>query len=142
MQEDDIKTGRRSAPRARLQALAKLETTSGTLQVRLVNLSCTGAKVEVDRLVPLKRTVILKRGDIEAYAQVVWSNETSCGLEFFDPIPHDLVVAEARKSPEPPPKTEPSFWLEGGMREQLSPAEWRAAKAWAERVGGRRAQLR
>lgn len=129
---DDILIGRRGAPRARLQANAALQSVTCEIPVILRNLSCTGAMVQARDLPKPGRTVLLKRGSIEALATVVWSENGRCGLEFFDPLSSDEVVREARTPPEPvssPPA--PYYWRSALPEEGISAEEWEAARAWA-----------
>lgn len=125
--------GRRGAARARLQANASLETTTGKVPVIVRNLSCSGAMIEGSNLPALNRTALLKRGRIEALGTVVWQEGGRCGFQFYDDLPHDAVVAEARKPPEPPRRPAPTYWSPSGMADVVSVDDWQKAKARAER---------
>jgi hypothetical protein len=128
---EELCIGRRAAARARLHAVATLQTLAGDLRVILRNLSCTGAMVEGDNLPPAGRSVLFKRDSIEEMAVVVWSENGRCGLEFFDPISHDEVVRQSRSLPErEEAKPAPYYWRQG-QEEGLSVEEWHSAKALA-----------
>ena len=128
---DEPCIGRRAASRARLQAVATLQSVARDARVIVRNLSCTGAMVEGDNLPPAGRTVLFKRDGIEEMATVVWSENGRCGLEFFDALSHDEVVRQSRALPErPEPKPAPYYWREG-RDERLTVEEWHNTKAWA-----------
>lgn len=132
-ESEAAQVGRRGAARARLQANASLETTTGEMPVVLRNLSRSGAMIEGRNLPALNRTALLRRGDIEALGTVVWQEQGRCGFQFYDALPHDAVVAEARKPPEPPRRPDPTYWSPSGMADVVSVDEWQKAKARAER---------
>jgi hypothetical protein len=123
--------GRRASARARLHAVATLQSIARDVRVIVRNLSCTGAMVEGDDLPIAGRTVLFKRHGIEEMATVVWAEDGRCGLEFFDPIPHEEVVRQSRSLPErAEAKPAPYYWRES-REEGLSVEEWHNAKAWA-----------
>jgi hypothetical protein len=120
--------GRRTAPRARLHANATLVTTTGKIPVLLRNLSCTGAMAEGANLPSQGRDILLQRGDLEVLAAVVWSTGHQCGLSFYDPVAHDLVVSEARKPPED--ATRPvSRWDPIGIDDVRNSDDWSKVQA-------------
>lgn len=90
--------GRRSGARARLRLPATLESVRGVFRVTIINLSCTGAMVEVPELLKVGTDVVLQRGDLDAFAVVVWAGSGRCGVHFYDPIDEADVIAHRRNS--------------------------------------------
>ena len=90
--------GRRAGARARLSLPATLESVRGVFRVTIINLSCTGAMVEVPELLKVGTDVVLQRGDLDAFAVVVWAGSGRCGLHFYDPIDQEEVIAHRRTS--------------------------------------------
>jgi hypothetical protein len=127
-----VPTGRREAPRARLHAIATLETTTGAVSAILRNLSCTGAMLEGSRLPRMNRTAILKSGDVEVMGLVVWEEEGRCGFHFFDPLSLDVVVGESRRRPSAAADIAPKFEV-AGLTDSISLDDWLRTKARAER---------
>jgi hypothetical protein len=124
--------GRRAAARARLQANATLETTTGVASAVLRNLSCTGAMLEGRHLPKTNRTAILRSGDVEVMGVVVWAEEGRCGLHFFDPLSNEAVVREARKPPAAVADDVPKFEV-AGISDVITLDDWLKAKARAQR---------
>lgn len=120
--------GRRGAARARIRANAALVTTTGKLPVMLCNLSCTGAMAEGEALPPVGRDLLVQRDDFEVLATVVWRAGRQCGLHFYDPIDHDLVVREARKPPEAALR-KVSRWDPVGIDDVRTSDDWQRAQA-------------
>lgn len=130
----DLITGRRGAARARLHVNALLETTTGELPVLLRDLSCSGARVEGEKLPALGRTALLKRGRLEALGIVVWHDgEGRCGLHFFDPLNIEEVIAEAQQPPEPARRPAQYYWKPTGASDVITAEDWQQARARAER---------
>jgi hypothetical protein len=99
--EPDIQSpqvGRRSGARARLRLPATLESVRGISRVTIINLSCTGAMIEVPELLKVGTDVVLQRGDLDAFAVVVWAGSGRCGVHFYDPIEEAEVIAYRRNS--------------------------------------------
>jgi hypothetical protein len=128
--------GRRGAARARLHANAMLVTTTGKLPVVLRNLSCTGAMAEGANLPPKGRDLLLQRGDMEVLATVIWQSDDYCGLEFYDPIDHDMVVYEARRPPEEKAR-KVSRWDPIGIDDVRTPEDWQRVQAETRGEHGR-----
>jgi hypothetical protein len=77
---------RRACPRAKVMLSASLATDSGTVAVRIRNISEFGALIEGYPLPARDKRVTLKRLALGAAARVAWSRGTSCGLEFDEPV--------------------------------------------------------
>ncbi len=82
---DDEPEARRSQ-RFRVLLVATLLTTTGERIVKLRNLSATGAMIEGERLPAPGTDVLLRRGSLELFARLVWSEDKEAGLEFYEPL--------------------------------------------------------
>ena len=71
-------TGRRRV----LMAAAVISAT-GTFQVRIRDLSHSGANLSSDARLPANSDVIFRRGDLFAAAKVAWSDRTNAGIAFY-----------------------------------------------------------
>ena len=79
-------SNRRRAPRRRVLIAGLLETPSGAIDVKLRNVSGTGALLET-RAPPAENTrVTFKRGNMVVHGLVVWSGGGACGIHFDRPI--------------------------------------------------------
>ncbi|NJC05212.1 hypothetical protein GGQ97_001005 [Sphingomonas kaistensis] len=54
--------------------------------VRVRNLSASGARIDLSRPPPTGTTLLLCRGAAEVAGEVIWSSEASCGLRFSQEI--------------------------------------------------------
>jgi hypothetical protein len=66
--------------------------------VTIINLSCTGAMIEVPELLKVGTDVVLQRGNLDAFAVVVWAGSGRCGVHFYDPIEEAEVITYRRNS--------------------------------------------
>lgn len=85
-------SNRRIKARRRVLLAATLETPKGELQVRLRNLSSTGALVEMREPPEVGTLVTLRRGKTIAPGTVRWATSVSIGLEFIRPIHESEVL--------------------------------------------------
>jgi hypothetical protein len=93
VQEGDASSlvGRRAAARARIALPATLETIGGIQPATLINLSVMGAMVEVANVPSVGGDAILRSGNIDALAVVIWAGGGRCGIQFDEPIPVEEV---------------------------------------------------
>lgn len=73
----------RKVRRKRVFLAAKLFTSEGVSNVRVRDLSKSGARVFVARGLAADCDVIFKRGSIFAAARVIWSEGAEAGLRFY-----------------------------------------------------------
>ena len=90
--------GRRGDARARLSLPATLESVRGVFRVKIINISCSGAMVEVPELLKVGSDVVLQRGELDAFAVVVWAGSGRCGLQFYDQLTDEEVILYRRVS--------------------------------------------
>ena len=84
--------GRRAEPRVRVALPAAAETSAGRQQVKLANISRTGAMLEGPELPALNAQVVLESpSDLKVVATVVWRGGDRCGITFDQRIRDDQV---------------------------------------------------
>ncbi len=125
----------RASPRFRVMLSAKLVTTTDEHAVKLRDLSAAGALAEGDRLPAAGKDVVVRRGAAEAFARVVWSDGSRCGLEFDEDMPGGDLLTRLKTEPErsaPPPVAvrRPSL-----RPERLTQEELALVRAWAQPAG-------
>ena len=74
--------GRRRKQRARIGLPAVIDTLFGSRRVVLLNISQSGAMIELTGAPKVGSDVIVKCGSIDAMAVVVWVGSGRCGLTF------------------------------------------------------------
>jgi hypothetical protein len=84
---------RRTRNRVRIDCPAELVLLSRRFAGRLLDLSSSGARLDLNDAPPSDATGMLKWLDYEVYCSVVWVNETSCGISFERRIPVSAVDA-------------------------------------------------
>ncbi|MBC2652550.1 PilZ domain-containing protein [Novosphingobium flavum] len=85
--------GRRREARLRVRLEAQLITLDGTVRMVMADLSRNGARVSghLPRL-RLKQQAIIQWTQFEAFGIVAWIDGNQCGLEFDEPLPHQVLV--------------------------------------------------
>jgi hypothetical protein len=84
--DDPELRGRRSQPRAYLVLPGSAEALSGHLHVVLLDVSCSGARLEGNRLPGVGREIILRCGGIDSFGTIAWTASGRCGVQFDEPI--------------------------------------------------------
>lgn len=100
--------------RTNLFAMATVYAATGSMPVKVRNLSSTGARIEGPVLPPEDAQICLRRGDLEVSGKIIWCREGNAGVRFdskvkvADWLPRgrasapqqriDRVVHEARQS--------------------------------------------
>lgn len=87
------KTGRRGAARLRLSVPARLVSLYDTRRCVLLDLSRSGARVAMERPLPMGDGAFLQVNTIDHFAGVVRRDEGLNGLEFETPLAQDQVLA-------------------------------------------------
>jgi hypothetical protein len=121
--DDPELRGRRSEPRAYVVLPASAEALSGRRQVRLLDVSRSGARIEGSDLPETGKEIILKCGSIDTFGMIVWSADGRCGVRFDEEIPlRYLPVLRAlsdtiERSPMTPEEREAAAdWVNGLAR--------------------------
>ena len=84
-------SSRRGAPRVRVALPAAADTVGGRKDVKLANLSRTGALLEGPELPSVGYNVVLKSGHVDVFATVVWKRGERCGITFDRPVREEEV---------------------------------------------------
>jgi hypothetical protein len=70
-------------PRKKVLMKATLVTIDGLQDVRVTDLTTSGAGVEWDRTIALGEDVLFRRGSVFVAAQVAWSKSKNGGVHFY-----------------------------------------------------------
>lgn len=116
--DDPELRGRRSQRRAYLVLPASAEALSGHLQVTLLDVSPTGARLEGSRLPAVGKDIILRCGGLDTFGTIAWAAGGRCGIQFDEAISTGDVVALRALS-------------DAVERSELTPDERQAAADWA-----------
>jgi hypothetical protein len=128
----DGEPNRRRADRLRLLLSARLLTTLDEYPVTLRDISITGAMVEAGRLPAQGVDVLLQRGEMEIFSEVVWVDGRRAGLEFETPLNLDEFVTKFSRTAWAAPAPAPTYAGRPTLAsEPMTQADWDAVKAWA-----------
>jgi len=111
---DEAGEPRRGASRRRVMMIAQLSTSSAKYDVKIRDVSATGARIEACELPAEGTTVRLKRGTFLAYGRLVWVNGRSGGIAFDDAFDGDELVDLLKGLPAAPP-AEPAPYRRPGF---------------------------
>lgn len=89
----------RTFPRSRVLMTGTLMTPDGAVSVRIRDISCAGAQVWAESVVPTDCDAILKRGAFFAAARVVRSGERTVGLQFYRTLSDQEFAAAFQQKP-------------------------------------------
>jgi hypothetical protein len=111
---------------------ARMATSSSSEQVRLRDVSASGARIEAANLLPLGTCVLLTRGTFTAYGQLVWRNGTSGGVRFDEPLDEETIL-DALNGLSPAPAPAEPYRRAGLNRSGHSPDS--DGSGWVELLG-------
>ena len=77
----------RAAPRRHVLLTGTLMTPEGAVQVRVREISTSGAQIWVERPIRANCDAVYKRGSLFAAVRVVWSEDHYAGLRFYRDVP-------------------------------------------------------
>lgn len=92
----DGPTGRRRAKRSSVAIRGEIVTPFDAIEVTLIDMSNTGAKLHGAALPPVGQLVLVRIGPMEASGTVAWSEGELCGVHFASPTT-DAEVELARR---------------------------------------------
>ena len=125
-------TGRENRQDTRFRVLLNAELISTTEEqpVRVRDISTGGAMLEGQRPIAKAKDVILRRGDIELFAQICWTEGNQCGVEFDvalgDADMMAFVHEPARRASFVP---EPFKTETNSLNEGIATGDWTAVEA-------------
>ena len=101
---DQIEGDQRSVQhRSRVMLAATIVTSGFSVDVRIRNLSRSGALIEGDSMPPAGSTIEVLRNFQSVRAQVVWSKPNRCGVKFDEPVVIEEWVGSTLRAPAQPP---------------------------------------
>jgi hypothetical protein len=98
MPTQSARAGRRKQARLRVGIPARLETVHGTKTVELLNLSQTGAKIDLAQCTKVGEA-ILRWLSFEAMGNIVWQDGEQLGVTFDEPLTADAILATRNLAP-------------------------------------------
>ena len=109
---------------------AKLRTPQGLRDVRLRNLSISGALLEAEDPPAKETEVVFERGETVVPARVAWSGGNRFGIEFHTPIDEsEVLVHVSRPKPAVPPS--PAAFKRPGLRTGPTAEDRILGESWA-----------
>ena len=109
----DIYAGQRRAPRVGFELMVRCNQGASRSTVMLKDMTRFGARIEgLVRPVEGEAISLILPGEAPRLAFVMWTNGSTAGLEFGDPLPGELFTAMIRdyaigQVPPPPPTPTP-----------------------------------
>jgi hypothetical protein len=131
-------TGRENRQGRRFRVLlnAELITTTDEQAVRVRDISTGGAMLEGRHPIAKAKDVILRRGNIEIFAQVCWTEGNQCGVEFDEALTEADMMAfvhePARRASFVPEPFRSSIDLD---EEGIATGDWAAVQAFRNPIG-------
>ncbi len=110
---------------------ASVETTAGTIPVKLRNLSEQGALIVGAGLPPEGSEVTFCRNDLRVLGRIAWVDGSNAGLAFLLPLEPRVVL---RNIPRPRPPRVPAYRRPGLTSPPPSPAEKALAASWGTKL--------
>lgn len=118
----------RKSRRSQVYFNATLDTASGSLPVKLRNLSGEGALVESESL-PIEGTdVVFTRKELSVGGRVVWVTGNQAGVAFNKALPPEQVL---RHVPSPRPPVQPDYRRPGLNARDMTAEERKLVESWA-----------
>jgi hypothetical protein len=88
----ELPQDKRDNKRSRLLLTAHMECDHGTIEVHLLNISHSGAKLDAERAPTRGETVTLVHGELKVAGKVAWVEETRFGVAFDHAIDERFLV--------------------------------------------------
>jgi hypothetical protein len=128
--DESSKSQNRRNKRSLVLIAAKVRMDSGTVEVRLRNLSRNGALLEAD-VPPAEGTeVVFERGETIAPARVAWISGSRFGIQFHHPIEESEVLIHIGKPQQGGELDSKTFRRSGFRQRSLTPVERYMGEAW------------
>lgn len=100
---DDEPAELRRSTRRRVLLSAQVQNAFGEHQVKIRDISCSGARLEAFMIPPVGSRVLFTRGSIAVGATVVWCSDKTYGLAFHERIAEtELLINIGRPGNIPP----------------------------------------
>ena len=92
----ELPLDKRDTKRSRLLLTAQMECDCGTIEVHLLNISHSGAKLDAERAPTRGETVTLVHGELKVSGTVAWVEETRFGVAFDHTIDERFLVNQGQ----------------------------------------------
>jgi hypothetical protein len=92
----ELPLDKRDNKRSRLLLTATMECDHGTIQVHLLNISHSGAKLDAERAPTRGETVTLIHGELTVSGKVAWVEETRFGMAFDHSIDERFLLNQGQ----------------------------------------------
>jgi len=93
----DLPQDKRDNKRSRLLLTAQMECSMGVIEVHLLNISHSGAKLDCDTPPPHDEHVVLVHDDLRVGGRVAWVEDHRFGIAFDDPIDESHLLEKSRQ---------------------------------------------
>jgi hypothetical protein len=93
----ELPLDKRDNKRSRLRLTAKMECGHGTIEVHLLNISHSGAKLDADVPPASGEPIVLIHREMRVAGKVAWVEDNRFGLAFDAPIDERLLVSQGQK---------------------------------------------
>jgi hypothetical protein len=87
---------RRGKQRRRVMLTARLSSSSKSFDVRIRDVSATGARLEGRELPAIDTAVLLTRGSFSAYGKLVWVSGELGGMLFDEPLSEERMMDDLK----------------------------------------------
>ena len=92
----ELPLDKRDTKRSRLLLTAQMECDHGTIEVHLLNISHSGAKLDTDRAPTRGEPVTLIHGELKVTGKVAWVEDTRFGMAFDHSIDARFLVDQGQ----------------------------------------------
>ena len=106
---------------------AVVEISGRALDVKLRNLSASGALIEGEGLPAENTQITFRKGDLTVSGSIVWVSDRKAGVHFHAPLTPEALL---RHVPTPRPRVLPSFRRPGLASQPMTRGERSLEKIW------------
>jgi hypothetical protein len=87
---------KRDAKRSRLLLSAQMQCAAGTVEVHLLNISQSGAKLDCETPPASGESVVLLHNDLKVSGRIAWVEENRFGMAFDQPIDERYLITRGQ----------------------------------------------
>jgi len=92
----ELPLDKRDTKRSRLLLTARMECDSGTIEVHLLNISHSGAKLDAERAPARGEAITLIHGELKVAGKVAWVEDNRFGMAFDHAIDARFLVDQGQ----------------------------------------------
>jgi hypothetical protein len=93
----ELPEDKRDNKRSRLLLTARMECALGVVEVHLLNISQTGAKLDAEVPPMQEERIVLLHGDLRINGRVAWVEDHRFGVAFDTPIDESFIVRRGQQ---------------------------------------------